>query len=96
MRVAWLPLALAHLSEIRQYIAQDSPLAAGRLAARIVEAVDRLERHPKLGRPGRVAGTRELAVPGTPFVAAYAIFDDRVQVLAVLHGARQWQIPDPE
>ena len=96
MRLTWSPLALGQLSEIRQYVAQDKPLAAERLAARIAAAVSGLERHPKLGRVGRVAGTRELAITGTPFIAAYAIFDDHIQILAVVHGARQWKVPKPK
>ena len=94
MRVAWSPLALSHLLEIREYIARQRPPAAERIAAKIVETVDRLEHYPKIGRPGRVARTRELVVPGTPFLVAYTIIDDQARILAVLHGARQWELPD--
>jgi plasmid stabilization system protein ParE len=40
-----------------------------------------------LGRPGRVPGTRELIIPDTPFIAAYAIEKARIVILAVYHGA---------
>jgi toxin ParE1/3/4 len=81
------------LIEIREYIAQDRPQAAGRVAARIVDAIDGLERRPRMGRAGRVEGTRELVIAGTPFLAAYAISGNRVEVLAILHGAREWTLP---
>jgi plasmid stabilization system protein ParE len=42
------------------------------------------------GRSGRVRGTRELVISNTPFIAAYAIDQDRIVVLAVYHGAQQW------
>ena len=42
------------------------------------------------GRPGRVAGTRELVVTGTPYVAAYQVTRETVRILRVLHGAQQW------
>jgi len=31
-----------------------------------------------------------LVIPGTPFLAAYRISSGHVDVLAILHGARQW------
>jgi len=46
--------------------------------------------HPYLGRPGRVTGTRELVVTSTPFIVAYQVVDDRIEILAVFHGARIW------
>ena len=42
------------------------------------------------GREGRVAGTRELTIPGTPFVVAYRIEKNGMRILAVLHAAREW------
>jgi len=49
-----------------------------------------------MGRPGRIEGTRELVVSGTPYIAAYRIVGDTVRVLRVLHGAQQWPetLPD--
>lgn len=47
-----------------------------------------LEAAPYLGRAGRIRGTRELVVTGTPYVVAYRIMPEGVQVLAVVHGAR--------
>jgi toxin ParE1/3/4 len=44
--------------------------------------------HP--GRKGRVAGTREWVVSGTPYIAVFSRTDDAITVLRVLHGAQQW------
>ncbi len=49
-----------------------------------------LEAHPEMGRVGRVEGTRELVISGTPFFAAYRIARRRVEILALIHGARRW------
>ncbi len=46
--------------------------------------------HPRRGRPGRVAGTRELVVPGTPYIVVYAVGADYVRIHRVLHGAQRW------
>jgi len=37
-----------------------------------------------------VAATRELVVTTTPFIVAYRVVEDRVEILAVFHGARIW------
>jgi len=57
---------------------------------RIVAAARRLVDFPASGRVGRIAGTRELVINGTPYVAAYAVTQSAVRILRVLHGAREW------
>ena len=56
----------------------------------ILEQTDTLAAHPHAGRAGRVSGTRELVVSGTSFIAPYRVRGEVVELLAVLHGARQW------
>lgn len=90
MRVHWLRSALADLEHIGDYIALDSPTAAERVTARIVNAVEKLADFPGLGRPGRVIGTRELVISRTPYIVAYRVRGQTVELLAVLHGAQQW------
>jgi toxin ParE1/3/4 len=46
--------------------------------------------HPEIGRPGRVRGTREFVIAGTPYLPAYRFAGDVVTVLRLLHGARRW------
>lgn len=53
-------------------------------------SVETLSSHPKKGRVGRVTGTRELVIGGTPFLVAYREAAEAVEVLRVLHGARRW------
>ena len=53
-------------------------------------AVEILKRFPASGRPGRVAGTRELVVSRTPYIVPYRVRDDTVELLLVLHAARKW------
>lgn len=90
MRLRWSQAALADLIELRAYIAQDRPQAATSVARRILDTVSHLERFPKMGRPGRVAGTRELVVSRTPYLVPYRIREDTIELLRVLHGARKW------
>ncbi len=40
--------------------------------------------------PGRVKGTRELVVVRTSYIVAYRLKRGKIQILRILHGARQW------
>ena len=90
MRVRWLRTALANLDAEAEYIAEDNPGAAGRVVQRVFRAVDLLKTNPALGRAGRVAGTRELVVPETPYIIPYRVRKDAVEILRVFHAARKW------
>jgi toxin ParE1/3/4 len=88
--IVWSPRAIEHLTHLRSYIARDNPKAASRIGGTLLEAVELLAELPTLGRPGRVAGTRELVVPGTPYVIPYRLRGDRLEVIAVFHGRQKW------
>lgn len=90
MSVRWTRRALGALDGIATHIARDNPAAARRIVARVEDAVNQLALHPSMGRSGRVAGTRELIVSGTPFIVPYRVREGAVEVLTVLHTARRW------
>jgi toxin ParE1/3/4 len=90
MRVKWTRRALQALDEIADTIAQDRPMAARRVVERVQQSVDHLTRHPLIGRKGRVPGTRELVVPGTPFILPYRVREEIIEILHVFHAARRW------
>jgi toxin ParE1/3/4 len=90
VRVKWLRTALTNLKAEAEYIAADSPTAAVRTVTAIFDAVSLLEKYPSVGRPGRVTGTRELVVRGTPYIIPYRVRSDRIELLRVFHGARKW------
>src|SRR6266852_639890 len=89
IEIVWSPLALSRLQQIRAYVAQDKPEAAGRLATRIVAIVEALRNHPHLGRAGAEAGIRELVIGGTPYIVAYRVQGDRVTISTIWHGAQR-------
>ena len=90
MIIVWSPRAIEHLAHLRSCIAHDHPLAATRIAEALLDAVERVAQLPNLGRPGRVTGTRELVVPGTPYVIPYRLRGGRIEVIAVFHGRQRW------
>ncbi|MBL8220068.1 MAG: type II toxin-antitoxin system RelE/ParE family toxin [Bryobacterales bacterium] len=90
MKIIWSRRAIRHLVALRNYIAQDSPDTASFVAERILKSVELLATQPQMGRPGRIFGTRELVVPGTPYVIPYRVRGESLQLLAVFHGRLQW------
>jgi len=90
MEIIWRASALNDLEAVREFIAQDNPLAAARVLTAIRDAVDRLGRHPSLGRAGRVDGTRELIISNAPYIVAYRVVENQIRILAVIHTSRQW------
>lgn len=90
MKLRYTPRARSDLAEIHNYIAQDNPAAARRVILLIRRAAESLLAQPLAGKPGRVEGTRELAIARFPFMIAYCVDKTEVQVLAVIHTARLW------
>jgi toxin ParE1/3/4 len=87
----WSPDAIDDLSDLRTHIEQHDPAAAQRVALHIIRNVEvLLPANPGMGRPGRVPGTRELVIPGTPFIVPYRFLGDTIQILRIFHGSRRW------
>jgi toxin ParE1/3/4 len=89
LRVIWTPQAQQDRADIWDYISTDNPRAAARIDELFSQAAARLEDHPKLGRPGKIAGTREL-IPHESYRLVYEIGQEAVWLLALVHTARQW------
>ena len=90
MRVRWTQRSEDDLTAQCDFIARDDPALAARIGTEILTRVSDLGDHPYRGRSGRVEGTRELVLPGLPWLAVYAVEDDAVVVLRLLHGAQSW------
>jgi toxin ParE1/3/4 len=88
-RIRWLRIALKNFDEEIGYIANDDPAAARLVARRIAEAVAFLATQPSIGRPGRVAGTRELLVPKTRYLIPYRVRRGIVEIMRVFHASRR-------
>ncbi|MDO5087373.1 MAG: type II toxin-antitoxin system RelE/ParE family toxin [Comamonadaceae bacterium] len=89
MRLAWTRHAEEDRLRIWEYIAADNPPAAAQMDALFGQAAERLRAHPKLGAPGRIAGTRELVVHAS-YRMVYEQDAGGVLILALVHTARQW------
>lgn len=92
MKVIWTEGAANDLTEIVDYISQDSPEAARRVAKVIYEQTLSLASMPYRGRTRTTDDARELVFAPWPYVAVYEIIDDKVFIEGIRHTARDsWQ-----
>ena len=76
MKIVWSPEAVEDLVSLRVYIAEDNPAAASRTVRHIIENIEQLlPDNPRIGRGGRVPGTRELVMPKSPYIAPYRLHE---------------------
>ena len=90
MNVRWTKLAQDDAEAIFLYIADDSVAKAIAHEERIMDAVERIGLHQRIGRPGKRPGTRELVVPRTSYLVIYREVASGVEILRLFHGARDW------
>lgn len=88
MRVIFTPTAEQDLDEIWFEIAQDSESSADRVIDRIRERSSKLSDFPELGptRPDIAKSARSLTVGN--YLILYQPTDKSVEVIRVVHGAR--------
>lgn len=88
--VQWTKRALRRLDQVGNYIARDNRSAARVAVLRIVAAAELLADQPAMGRPGRIAGTRELVMADLPYILPYRVTPSSVEILSVMHTAQKW------
>ena len=89
MKLNWSDIAEADLYDIYNYIARDVPYYAELFVDRLIEATDKLEDYPRIGRQVPEAedrdDVRELIVQGYRIIYLVA---DELHILTVIHGSR--------
>ena len=90
-RVVWTRPARDDLREIRTYIARDSAHYARVVVTQLLTAVDALRDFPLAGRvvPELARPSLRELIQGA-YRIVYRLTADEVQILAVVHGARQF------
>jgi len=90
MIVNWTEAALADLQAIERYIARHSPQYGRSMVERIFARTERLTDSPQLGAEVPEfddTSLRELLE--SPYRIVYQVYAQRVDVVAVVHGARR-------
>jgi toxin ParE1/3/4 len=90
MNVVWLREASIVLDRHYEYLAARNAKAARLVFRRIVASAKRLNNFPHSGRLGQCEGTRELVVPGVPYVIVYRVGATTVEILRVFHSSQDW------
>jgi toxin ParE1/3/4 len=90
MTVHWTPTAVAHLRAIRDYIARNSPGYAQAVVDRIIRRTETLAALPHIGAEvPEYADESIRELVEHPYRIIYRAAAERVDVLAVVHGARR-------
>ena len=89
MKVHWTKTAQAHLASIHHYISQDSVEYAQRMVDRLTRRSEQISAFPHSGRkvPEYEADDLREVIEG-PYRIIYRITPMQLDVVAVLHGAR--------
>ena len=90
MKVKWLELALDDLDSAIEYIETENPPAALRVAERIWQASKLLSANPEMGRIGRIGDTREWVVNKAPYIIAYRVKNNSLEIMRVIHAKQSW------
>jgi toxin ParE1/3/4 len=89
MKVHWTSTAQAHLDSIYRYIAQDSSEYAKRMVDRLTRRSQQIAEQPLSGRRVPEYDLDQIReVIEWPYRIIYHIKPDQIDVVAVLHGAR--------
>ena len=90
MKIVWSRRAIQHLIALHDRIAKDGPGNAAAVAQRLLDSIELLSTQPQMGRPGRIIGTRELVIPGIPYIIPYRVRGGSLELIAVLHARQKW------
>jgi toxin ParE1/3/4 len=89
MKVHWTRNAIEHLVTIFEYIALNSPAYARGMVERITRRSEQIADHPLSGRKVPEYDAEEVReLIEKPYRIIYRIKPDRIEVLAVIHGAQ--------
>ncbi|MDZ4738653.1 MAG: type II toxin-antitoxin system RelE/ParE family toxin [Alphaproteobacteria bacterium] len=87
-RLIWRAQALADLDRIHAWLSTVEIAEPDRAMHHIRAAANGLIRFGDIGRPSRIEGVRELSVRVAPYVIAYRVNSDAIDILPVYHNAQ--------
>lgn len=88
-KLEWMEPARIDLLEIVDYIPDDNPDAAQRIKDDIEAKAEKIPAFPRMGRPGRIEGARELIIWAN-YNLVYEEDALTIRILRVLHAAQLW------
>jgi toxin ParE1/3/4 len=95
MRIVWSRPAVRNMQDIHNYLMEHSG-DPERAVGAILKGVERLAEQPYMGRPGHIAGTRELVIARQPYIVVYGVIEDKrppeIAIYHVYHSSQNWQV----
>ena len=89
MKIRYTDTATVELENILEYIAQQNPAAAIKVAARIEQTISVLADFPDIAQTTDELGVRRMPVGRFPFLIFYTVENVEIVVLYVRHSARE-------
>ena len=89
MKIVWTKSAVINLGNLKNYVAQDSEFYATELVTKIIDAIEKLDQFPRLGREVpeiKRDDIREIIYNNYRII--YKVERETLFVLAVIHAAR--------
>lgn len=91
MKVNWTAAARVQLRDIKAFVAHSSPQYATKTIDRLTRRSRQIARFPRSGRIVPEANNVNIReVIEGPYRMIYHILEDEIDIIAVVHGARQW------
>jgi toxin ParE1/3/4 len=93
LRIVWTVPARAAIQDIFAYISVFNPAAAQKVKQNILFSARKLLNFPEIGKPSERPGVRLLTVTGSPYILAYTLSGDTIEIGSVI-DARMNRAPD--
>lgn len=91
MKVNWTAAALDQLRDIHRFVARSSPQYAAKLIDRLTRRSQQIATFPRSGRIVSEANDVNIReVIEEPYRIIYHLLEDEIDIIAVVHSARQW------
>ncbi|MCK4709143.1 MAG: type II toxin-antitoxin system RelE/ParE family toxin [Gammaproteobacteria bacterium] len=90
----WSQSAELDLQRNIENYAKEDLVTAWRIYDEVIKRSEILDDQPEIGKRGRMAGTRELVLTGTPFILVYRGNKAPVDIINVLHSHQDWPVED--
>ena len=89
LNILWTKRALANLESELDYYGQINPILAKELTLIIQKSINNISHMPAIGCAGKKIGTREFIVDKYPYILAYRVRNDVLEILAIIHQKRK-------
>ncbi|MEY3127232.1 MAG: hypothetical protein RL273_1405 [Bacteroidota bacterium] len=91
MNYIFAKVALDSLIEITNFYESNQVGLGSRFVKSLQHHLETLVLNPKIGRYGRVSNTREFMLHDFPFIVAYRVKNNILEILQVIHQSSNYQ-----